>query len=352
MGCCELLLLFPVALAAHKPAQPPAPPPPPPDVELEIAPPAPDAPRWKMVVRNKGAVPLRLVADARLLSFDIEPDAPADAPAEAKPKPVRCALPADMRPSGDDERVLVLPPGRAYAESFDPRLYCFGAKEADALAKGGKITARLGWTSAGRPERPFVVSPFEGVEPRVAAARAIAAAPFTLGASTSTPATTSTPSTPPAPSLEPRLSVSMPDLLEADRGVEVAVTVTVKNASDRSVLLRLRPDTVAFTVTSPSGAVTRCGRTVALGTPVREMFDAVPAHGAASVSVLLSTICPANTFGEAGLYRVVPSVDTRRASGERMGLATFDGEVQGTKASLLRVHASHKQPPRARPALE
>ena len=45
-----------------------------------------------------------------------------------------------MRPeNGDLERPLVLPPGRSYSESFEARLYCFGAARGAALAPGSVI---------------------------------------------------------------------------------------------------------------------------------------------------------------------------------------------------------------------
>jgi hypothetical protein len=345
-----LLLLAPFLLAAAaRPKPEPAPPAAAPEVALEIVAPAADAARWKLRVVNKGSVPLRLAADARLLSFEIEPDAtPGATETPKKPKPVTCALPADMRPAGDDERVLVLPPGRAFGETFDPQLYCFGATESAALRAGGRVTARMGFSPGrGKLERPFVISPFDGIEPRVAAAKEIAAPSFTLAALA--------PAAPPAasaPLTGPRLSVALPEWLDANRGAEAAGTVTVSNAGDRPVTLRLRPDTVTFSVATPGGASVRCGRGTAMGTPVRELFDTVPARGSAALPVLLAALCPAATFDQAGLYRVVPTLDTRRASGERIGLATFDGEVVGTRASLLRVRAAQRHPPIVRPSLE
>lgn len=337
------ILLFAVKTEKPKPA-------PPPNVELTVQA-TPGSTRWKVRIENKDAVPLRLVADARLVSFEIEPPAEA-APANpraAKPKPVKCTLPADMRPQSDDERLLVLPPGRAYAETIDPRLYCFGAKESAALAAGGKVTALMGWTGA--LTRPFVISPFEGVEPRVAAAKSIASAPFTLPASSSP-----IPPPPPAPTasatLTPKLSVSIPQFIDAATGNELAVTVSVANASDRAVVLRLRADTVTFDVTAPNGTTTRCSRPQLLGTPMRELFDTVPAHGSANLAVLLSAVCPAGTFDQVGLYQIVPGIDTRRASGEKIGLATFEGEVAGTQPSLLRVRTARNPPPKPRPVLE
>jgi hypothetical protein len=257
-----------------------------------------------------------------------------------------------MRPSTDDDRVLVLPPGRAYAEVIDPHLYCFGAREHAALEGGGQMTARLGW-HGGAQTRPFVVAPFEGIEPRVAATKEL-----TTTSSIAVPASTPNPSSNPAPtsaplaSLEPRLSVHMPPLVDAANAGDLALTITVANASDRPAWLRLRPDTVTFTVTGPTGAATRCARAQTLGTPTRELFDNVPAHGSAHVAVLVSAVCPAGTFSAPGLYRILPGIDTRRASGDRIGLPTFEGELSSTETSLLRVRTSHQSQLQPRPALE
>ena len=62
---------------------------------------------------NTGSLPLRVLAEPRLLAFEISP---ADVPNDdddppARVHPVRCELPADMRPDDDDDRVLSVPPG-------------------------------------------------------------------------------------------------------------------------------------------------------------------------------------------------------------------------------------------------
>jgi hypothetical protein len=53
----------------------------------------------------------------------------------------------------------VVPPGAAYVEKVDPRLYCFGEKAAAALVPGATVVPRL----TGTRDEP-VVEPLE-VEP-------------------------------------------------------------------------------------------------------------------------------------------------------------------------------------------
>ncbi len=183
--------------AKPKPKVPTAPPP---SVALTLDAPGPRG-TWKMRVENTGDVPVRLVADARLLTLELTP-APKDGAAAAKkkkPKPVVCALPADMRPIGDVDRALVLAPKRSYTESIDPRLYCFGAKASEVLAPGTKIVAHLGWWKSHGTSAPFIVSPFEEVTPVVRAEKELVAAETEIGGTTDGPPATaaSTDATPP-----------------------------------------------------------------------------------------------------------------------------------------------------------
>src|SRR5260221_10063814 len=75
--------------------------------------------------------------------------------------PIKCPVQQEARQTTDLQRALVVPPGRSYTERFDPRLYCFGAKEEAGLVEGATIVAKYGWTPAksGPLTTPFVVSP-------------------------------------------------------------------------------------------------------------------------------------------------------------------------------------------------
>ena len=309
---------------------------------------------WRMRVENNGDVPLRLTADARVLSFEITPP-------NAK-KALHCALPPDMRPADDVGRALVLPSKRSYSESFDPRLYCFGANEA-ALVSGAKVVPHLGFVAIGaRPSpplakhtSPFVLSPFEGVEPAVAPAKEIVGAALTLAPTD--PPTPTTPVTPPATPeaggnpFPVSLSLSVPRHVEATGSLDLAVTVTLSNDGARPVTLLFRPETIGFDLLGPGGA-TRCSWPAAMGGNVREAFTTLAPKAKHSVSVVLRAVCPGSTFDQGGLYVVRPRIDTRRVDGAEVGLSAFRGEVIGAHTTLLRIHHGRLPPRAVRPTLD
>ena len=367
LSTLALLLLASSAHAAPRSgAVAPATPPPaltPPSLTLTVTAPAPDV-AWTLRVANTGAVPLKIIADARLLSFDVTPPASAvaeGAPARGKPrarapKAVHCALPADMRPRTDDDRTLVIPPARAYAEKFDPRIFCFGGRAAAALVPGATVVAHLGWPvvvrrgSAPRLAPPYAVTPIDGLEPAVAAAKEIVASPVEIG-------------TPPAgtkPEAAARpLSISTPAYLDTERAGDVSIGVTVANVSAATHSFLFRPETLVFEVTGPTGIgvtdpspTVRCASDIDPGTSIREVFTTLAPRGRTSIGLLLKGFCPEGTFDHAGLYLVRARLDTRDASGAEVGLRTFDGEVASEKVTALRIRREAMPFPSRRPTLE
>ncbi len=346
------------AWRAPKPKEPAAPPP---SVALSVEAPTPRGP-WTMHVANTGTVPLRLVADARLLTFDVfAPHGAADTLPKKKRKatPVVCALPADMRPNDDVDRALVLAPSRVYSETFDPRLYCFGGARAAALVPGATFVAHLGWMKSRSASAPFVVSPFEGVAPAVRAEKEIVAARADIGADDAPPhgiASAGASTEAPRPKAgddpyPPKLALATPTHIDVEAPFDVPMTVTVKNEGVRSVTLLLRPETLAFEILGPH-ATSFCSWPVKVGGTVREAFSTLRAKREESVSLLLDSVCPDNTFDQPGLYVVRPRLDTRHADGEVVGISAFAGEIIGTSTTLLRVHRGTKPPHRARPVLD
>jgi hypothetical protein len=109
---------------------------------------SPDPP-WTLRIVNVGDHPIRIAADTRLLTFELDTGGKHDAK-------VKCAAPAGMRPrSFPEARELYLDAGEAYVEDFDPRLYCFGDK-IDLLRGGTNVHAHLGWPKASSQGRaPF-----------------------------------------------------------------------------------------------------------------------------------------------------------------------------------------------------
>jgi hypothetical protein len=334
---------------------------------------------WKLRVENTGDVPLRIAADPRLLVLDVTPPAGfVDPTMKTKraakvqePKPVRCVLPDDARPSTDEGRDLVIPSKRSWSTNVDPLFYCFGARERAMLVSGATVTAHFGWPAArvlpiARPKPiavapPFVAAPVGAAVGKVAPAKALVAAPITLteGVAPARPATpapdttaagaTALPALPPGSA---SLVVSMPDALDVARGIEIASTLTVVNDGDKAAVFLLRAEMFRFTVAGPAGSVA-CGTTRAVDAPIRELYSTLAPKGRASIGVLVNALCPTDTFDEPGIYRVTPTLDTSEASGRAIGLKTWDGEARGRSPLLLRVRSSRR--PRTsttRPALD
>jgi hypothetical protein len=344
-----LCAVSPAAFAAppKAPPKPPTPPAPPPSIAFTIdAPSARQA--WRMKIENTGDIPVRLTADARLVELEITPP-------NAK-KAIHCALPVDMRPTNDIDRALVLPAKRSYSESFDPRLYCFGTHET-ALVAGAKVVAHYGFLGIGakapaKPAPPFVVSPFDGVEPAVAPLKTLVAAPITL---TSGEPVSPAPTPPPLPKegddpFPPKLSLAVPKHVEASQPLDLAVTVTVSNDGSRPVTLLFRPETIGFDIIGPDGAM-RCSWPGNAGGAVREAFTTLAPKTKQSVNVIIGAVCPDVAFNQGGLFIVRPRLDTRYIDPDPR-LHAFKGEVIGTTTTLMRIHHGRHAPKVVRPRLD
>lgn len=310
-----------------------------------------------MRVENTGEVPVRVTADPRLLSFDVTPPEQTDPKSgkTIKPKDLRCVLPPDARPTTDEGQELVVPAKRSWSFTFDPLYYCFGPRERAALTSGATITPHFGFPlpalktkgKVAAPAAPFVANPVGAAVGKVAPAKDIVAAAFALTESPVALPETAKPDD--ANGVEPPVSVGTAESLDAMRGVDLGATVTLTNRSDRAVSLYFRPSTLVFTVNGPAGSV-RCGAPQA-ATPIRDLFSTVGPKQKSSVSLLLSLVCPSDTFDEPGVYRVTAKVDTTTASGREFGLRSWDGVATAKTPMLLRVRNARRARP-ARPALD
>ena len=341
---------------------------------------------WKLRVENTGDVPVRIAADPRLLVLDVTPPAgfvdptvKTKRPASAKPeepKTSRCVLPEDARPSTDEGRDLVVPAKRSWSAIVDPLFYCFGPRERAMLVAGATVTAHFGWpapltkpgntAAAARGRKPavlappFVTAPVGAAVGKLAPAKELVGAPVTL--SETVPGSTPRPSPsaaadggaalPPLPSASGSLVVSMPDSLDIGRGNEISTTVTVANEGDKPAVLLFRSDMLRFNVAGPAGSIA-CGTTRAVDAPIRELYSTIGTKARASLGVLVSAVCPADTFDEPGVYRVTAVLDTSAASARSIGLKTWDGEAQARSPMLLRVRSPRRPPTSTtRPALD
>ncbi|WP_394826978.1 hypothetical protein [Pendulispora albinea] len=356
---------------------------PPPKVALTVS--TVSSKRWTMRLENTGDVPVRIVADPYLLSLEIMVPAGEGAAAKkpAKAREVRCVLPADMRPSTDSARNLVLNPGKAYSESFDPRMYCFGAKESAGLVRGARIIPHYGFASLTRPKRaaskpkaptpPFVVAPIPDTDPtarptlapvnEIIGGTAIELSGDAVAGTSSTDNTTkdavatrttapvSGASTAENDTSEPGLSIALPARTDGARASDMNLRVTLTNIGPRRAAIYFRPQSVAFDVTGPGGEFA-CSAGGAAA--IRELFTTLAPRGRASLSVLAGSSCPDHSFDIPGLYEVRPRLDTRHIVGSPAAVAgspPFEGEVMGTPA-LVRIRVGKQGILRPPPIIE
>lgn len=327
-----------------------------------------------MRVDNTGDQPIRIAADPRLLSFEV------DTHTKGK-RPLSCAVPRALRPSGfPEKRALLLAPGKSYVESFDPRLFCFG-KLADALRGSVIVRTRFGWDpppkwSRKAPSAPFVA---EGTTypPTIAPLRELTAPTIILSYahapdddehgesprpklerngrggsdgdrserlhsdrhehehdSNGGPATSST--TDIVDENAAKLGLTTAPYADAHAARDVRVAATVTNTGHRPATVALRPRMLGFHVVGPDGATQDCRPTPPSQTMPRDMFRELGPGGTVSLSVLVVEQCPELHFNRPGLYHVTASLSAEE-SGERFGLDTWTGTAAAPDETLVRV---------------
>jgi hypothetical protein len=317
-----------------------------------------------MRIENEGTRWVRVPADVRLLRLTIES---GDTMSKKRDKPVSCQVPASMRPDGFPEpRALLLGPGDAYVETFDPRLFCFG-KDAAAIAGGAIVRARFGWDApknAKKVDAPFAV---QGTEfPAAVAPQKQLTAP-TIVLSYEPPDAEPTPApaedakdkdadaddakagddkdkndkgkddkapTPPDENA-PKLELSATPFADAGNGFRLAMTVTVTNVGHRPALAAIRPRMVAFRIDGPDG-VERCGAVGPTRAIPREGYASMKPGGKTTLTVLVEEACGRALFRRPGLYRVTPSLHLVENGSER-GIAAYTGVARVKEPTLVRI---------------
>jgi len=282
-------------------------------------------------IQNIDTAPLRLIANVKLLSLDVTPPKPSRAPT------VHCQLPPEMRAGSDEEPVVVVPPQLSYVEAFDPRLYCFDARQDGALVPGATVVGHFGFPAQrGKPAPPFVVSS-EDPETERSPSKSMIGEAFVLPERASSGTTRPSP---PEDAPAPTLSVSSPARIDAVSLRNLALPVTITNPTARTVNLLFRPETIAIVATGPAGT-TVCQWVVAPA-PIVELFTTLPPRGHATTEVLVSSLCPATFFSRPGLYALRAKVDTSLASGASIGIRSFVGEATAKSSTLLRLRTVPK----------
>jgi hypothetical protein len=189
------------------------------------------------------------------------------------------------------------------------------------------------------------VWPVEGTQPEVAPLASLASDPIALPDDvTPAPVDTARPAGGPALAIEGARAVdaTSPSLIE--------IPVTLSNRGAEPVVVRFRPETLGFDVAGPTG-VADCAWPVPAAAPTRIMYTSLPAGGSTSMTVVLGAYCNTHTFDAPGLLVVRPRLDTRRASGESIGVRAFEGLVIATKPTIVRLHTSAMRRPSRPPTL-
>lgn len=343
-----------VGVATAAPKQPVAEVLPPPSISMRVDPRQDD--QWVMEISNDGEVPLRIVADARLLRFEITPPATTNAPppppepkakAKAKPKGKAakpedahhvCELPSSMRSA---DRVLELAPHQRYVEAFDPRLFCLGSS-AQLLVPGATVVAKLGWPAPkkGALAPPFAVAPppppfasASVAKPTVASAKELAAASFTLKAKPPKPGAKPPPAKPPV--LVGKAGAARSVLVEKDADV----TLVVRNESGDDVTVYARPQLVAALVRSPRGDRTLCEGYKPTPAPIVDFVAKLKPGGEWKATVAMVDLCPPGTFDVPGLYEVMPYL---KAPPIPTVPKAFVGDVYAREPQLIRLEEGKK----------
>lgn len=315
------------------------------ELRLEIGEAGPLSP-WTLAIVNVGHREARLQADARLIRLEV--DAPH------RKKPVDCALPPDMFPSAPDQEFeMVLAPGEAVLESFDPRLYCFSDPGDAVLVPGATVTPRFGWRTTTKvrwqggkrvvlpdPKPPFVAEALVSDADRdLVRLQEIEGTPFELGneyALWSVPGTSLDADEPPA------LELRMVRGSDARTAYGVTVAVELKNTSTHVVPIFFRRELLSFEILGPTDFVT-CEPEPDAFAPDRQAFLFLGPGRSASFTSRLAELCPADTFDASGLYLIQARFDAIETDSD-LDKAAFVGSVSAPVPASVRIRAGASRP--------
>jgi hypothetical protein len=318
---------------------------------------------WTLRVLNSGDVPVRIQADARLLTLLVRPNGK---------KYVLCSLPAAM----SDEiggRALVLEPGASYIEKFDPRLFCFG-EVVDQFGADTSVTAFWGYKPSANPAHagnaapPFVAEPARAPVTFAAQKRLVSQTVWIVSQQPAPSAQASSPARPASAAATPdgkpgaqstddksakadsggdvgvpKLALQVPRRIDTDSIRDARIAVVVKNVGDRAALVHLRPDRLQLRVVDPSGAGSVCGPLGRGRAAVRDFFHTLGPRASEGLTVLLAEACPRELFDRPGVYELTTSLHVSD-DGRGFGLKAWTGKAkaESDRATLLRVRHGSK----------
>ncbi len=350
--------------AAHGPASP-AP------LEFVVVQQGPTQP-WVLGIVNRSDHHARLIADPRLLSFEVN--------VPGKKKPVICELPEPLRPTQAHARYSVwLEPGQGVVKVFDPRLYCFASSGQQTLVPGAIVTPKFGWPEkvktvwkGGKKQEvpvaqsePFIAHLDRPAEPESESPPAGAAS--APGAKTTPEASDEAASThgikglrAPAIALNsdyrawsaaalPRpVKTDSPIVIDMQQGSDAAsdlqatVEVTLKNKSRQTQYVYFRRELLNLEVMGPGGAAS-CDPEPDTRAPDRHAFLRLTPGQRMSIPSRLVELCPKETFLRPGFYLVHARFEAT-ATGEEFGLEAYVGRVATEHPANVRIRSGELSP--------
>lgn len=260
--------------------------------------------RFIVEMRARGGEELEVVADRRLLRFEVRPT-------EGRRR-YRCRHPA--APSRVSEARIRSASDEPWREWIDLRMYCTG-RALNALRDGATVEARYGWPRANR-RRWIARRPNAPVREWTAH---VEPPPLSFAA---------------VPD-EPTRRVGE----EGESPVEIALSRTTARtgaglvfrtairARDGSERLYDRGDAWMFRVRGPLGDVA-CAVEMGGGSPPPDFFVRVTRRRASRQRLEADHFCPDDTFTLAGVYEITPEVRLPH-SGEEWGLEAVTGRFVG-----------------------
>jgi hypothetical protein len=310
---------------------------------------------WTLQIDNRGDSPVDLVADPRLLWFEVQ--------TPAAKAPVTCRLPKPLWPefAVSDTR-LTIAPGQGFRRTFDPRFYCFDSVTQTRLVPNARVVPHFGWPQRTRTvwkegkRSEEVVLPDE--PPFVASAAAVH--PETGELITNEPGVTeptqgikqlqapslllspeySAWSEPPAATQEGPLVLDVTEGADAENERAATITVALHNRGKRTIPIFLRAELMRYQASGPEGSF-ECslGQIPAPSDP--SSFTSMHPGRTVKLSERLIEVCPPGAFSRPGLYEVRASYRVPW-SGQDLGVDGFSGELKAARAALIRVRNGEK----------
>ncbi len=317
---------------------------------------SPDPP-WKLRIENTGDHPIRVPADVRLLSLELE-----STTSKGATRRHRCEAPRAMRPSTfPAKRALYLEPGEVYEELFDPRLVCFGAAS-DALREGTKAKPSFGWRGGGTHRGPFAA---EGTDRPAAFApkRVVTGEVVDVPVVQASPAPTSAVDRsgprleregdrggPPATGSAswfvdrnvPQLDIYVERFDDAASSRDIVLTIRAVNEGKRTLSTVIRGRMLSFRVdelgpdNQPRRTFECAGQHAPHAVPTELMLTVTPGREV-RVPILVAEVCNRDdVFRRPGLYRVTPVLDPR-VDGEGQRMDPYVEEALARQSALVRL---------------